>query len=238
MKEYHRVWLEHNPHRTEDWLKDKLRDGFTIHHIDGNHDNNSPNNLVLVTWADHTMIHNGKKRMIQTGRRIGPRKPTPARPPSEKALAIGESAYKSRAMGHQWCNCGVWDGMTDRQALAYAQTYAIHNAMIWPLSQSCVYRLPIVQHAEPTREQVELEYGRLAYHRRAKGDTWEQIAKHNDITPEQARQSALDWQSKNQDRTWPPSRRNAKKPTKKRTESGPPRYYWPAGSPQNQNRGK
>lgn len=64
MKEYHYIWLNEHPNRTAEWLKDKLMDGFHIHHIDGNHENNNESNLVLIDGADHFLIHNGKKRAI------------------------------------------------------------------------------------------------------------------------------------------------------------------------------
>lgn len=56
MKDYHYAWLSVHPDRTEEWLADKLKDGFGIHHLDGDHGNNSPENLVLLDWADHSCI--------------------------------------------------------------------------------------------------------------------------------------------------------------------------------------
>lgn len=32
-------------------------DGFAIHHIDGNHDNNEPSNLLLCDASDHMHLH-------------------------------------------------------------------------------------------------------------------------------------------------------------------------------------
>ena len=64
MEHYHHVWLEHHPNRTVDWLRERLKDGFGIHHIDGDHENNAPENLVLLDWTDHRMIHAGKKSKI------------------------------------------------------------------------------------------------------------------------------------------------------------------------------
>lgn len=57
MKEHHIAWLEANKHRSKQWLKDRLADGFDIHHIDGNHGNNDPWNLILVESADHGRLH-------------------------------------------------------------------------------------------------------------------------------------------------------------------------------------
>lgn len=61
LKEYHYIWLKNHPKRTELWLRDALKEGFDIHHIDGNHNNNQPNNLVLIECKDHLMLHNNSK---------------------------------------------------------------------------------------------------------------------------------------------------------------------------------
>jgi hypothetical protein len=54
---YHLVWLLNHPTRSTEWLADSLRDDFHIHHIDGDHDNNAPENLVLIEACDHAMLH-------------------------------------------------------------------------------------------------------------------------------------------------------------------------------------
>lgn len=35
-------------------------EGFDVHHIDGNHENNDPQNLVLIEHTDHMMLHGGR----------------------------------------------------------------------------------------------------------------------------------------------------------------------------------
>lgn len=67
MKPHHEAWLTAHPERSADWLREKLREGFDIHHLDGNHDNNDPSNLVLIDGSDHMRLHGG--RML---RRLGP----------------------------------------------------------------------------------------------------------------------------------------------------------------------
>ncbi len=37
------------------------REGFDVHHVDGDHENNLPDNLVLIEHRDHFMLHSGKR---------------------------------------------------------------------------------------------------------------------------------------------------------------------------------
>lgn len=53
LKIHHVVWLENHPNRTKQWLLAQMADGFHIHHVDDNHKNNDPKNLVLIEGVDH-----------------------------------------------------------------------------------------------------------------------------------------------------------------------------------------
>lgn len=64
MESYHYAWLSAHPERTKEWLAGILAQGFHIHHMDGNHDNNDSKNLVLIESGDHMMIHNGVARLL------------------------------------------------------------------------------------------------------------------------------------------------------------------------------
>lgn len=57
LKDYHWIWLDTHPNRTEEWLCRQMAEGFHIHHIDGNSENNDPKNLVLIEKADHMKLH-------------------------------------------------------------------------------------------------------------------------------------------------------------------------------------
>jgi hypothetical protein len=63
MEAHHTAWLSAHPWRTEGWLQERLTDGFDVHHLDGNHGNNDPMNLVLIDRADHMMLHLSKRHM-------------------------------------------------------------------------------------------------------------------------------------------------------------------------------
>ncbi|MHA1942135.1 MAG: NUMOD3 domain-containing DNA-binding protein [Candidatus Hodarchaeales archaeon] len=56
----HLIWNENNP-------KDKIsrNDGYVIHHIDGNHSNDSPENHQKMLWKDHSSLHNKGKKLSQ-----------------------------------------------------------------------------------------------------------------------------------------------------------------------------
>jgi len=69
MNSYHYAWLSVHPHRTEEWLADRLKDGFDVHHMDGDHSNDDPLNLILIDGADHMMLHNGKTRLSRITRK-------------------------------------------------------------------------------------------------------------------------------------------------------------------------
>lgn len=75
LKSYHHVWLACHPGRTQAWLLDRLADGFHIHHVDGDHQNDSPRNLVMMEGLDHMLImHDLKIASVFTterGRALG-----------------------------------------------------------------------------------------------------------------------------------------------------------------------
>lgn len=61
LQSYHRVWLSCHPGRTEQWLRERMADGFHVHHADGDHTNDAPNNLILLEGLDHMLIVHGHK---------------------------------------------------------------------------------------------------------------------------------------------------------------------------------
>jgi hypothetical protein len=65
LEPYHYAWLSDNSSMDVFELMTLLKRGFDIHHLDGDHGNNDPFNLVLIWGADHMMLHNGKKRMTR-----------------------------------------------------------------------------------------------------------------------------------------------------------------------------
>ena len=92
-QEYHLVWLESHPNRTEEWLKRQFAEGFHIHHLDGDHGNNEPWNLVLIEKQDHRRLHNMSKGVLYLGLRIPKKQATrmdnPSRYLPRRPLAEG-----------------------------------------------------------------------------------------------------------------------------------------------------
>lgn len=56
---YHHAWLTAHPDRSIQWLRDRLADGFQVHHVDGDHSNDDPLNLILIEGVDHLRLHSG-----------------------------------------------------------------------------------------------------------------------------------------------------------------------------------
>ncbi len=61
LEPHRQAWLAAHPERDESWLRRMAAEGFDIHHVDGNHDNDDPDNLVLIEHRDHFMLHRGKR---------------------------------------------------------------------------------------------------------------------------------------------------------------------------------
>ncbi len=54
---HRQAWLDAHPDRDGAWLRRMAVEGFDIHHIDGDHSNDGPDNLVLIEHADHMRVH-------------------------------------------------------------------------------------------------------------------------------------------------------------------------------------
>jgi hypothetical protein len=70
---YHQIYLQNHPEILE------IPEGYVIHHKDFNHDNNNPENLEMLTRAEHNKIHRafdksswniGKKHTEETKKKL------------------------------------------------------------------------------------------------------------------------------------------------------------------------
>lgn len=81
MQRYHKVWLRAHPHRTREWLSERLKDGFEIHHWDGDSNNDAPENLILIEVFDHRKLHGQRLKVFF---------------PYKTDMYLGEIAYHAR----------------------------------------------------------------------------------------------------------------------------------------------
>jgi hypothetical protein len=94
-----------HPHRTEEWLQERLRDGFDVHHIDGDHSNDDPINLVLIECVDHLRLHGKEMNRLEVlaRRKKSRRDPQPKLPKNEAFQARALAAWarrKAEAQSH------------------------------------------------------------------------------------------------------------------------------------------
>lgn len=97
MKEYQLNWLKESGKSIE-WLRSAFENGFDIHHLDGNHNNNNPNNLVLIYTRDHMMIHTG----VKTLQRMTPCEWVDNKEYYEKKTDLGKKGYNLRKEKLKW----------------------------------------------------------------------------------------------------------------------------------------
>lgn len=135
LQPYHYAWLSKHPERTKDWLRFALKAGFDIHHMDGDHSNNDPDNLILIEHVDHMRLHGNekanrnlrasaqrkrRKQMLEEGRRA-----------YEAALFVREDASY---LGGVWQPAAKLAELPHAQvALSRAKLWAIENGLEWPL---------------------------------------------------------------------------------------------------------
>lgn len=128
MQPYHQAWLDAHPERDEAWLRRQLADGFDVHHMDGDHSNNDPGNLVLIEAADHMRLHSGGRGCLRSLRppQNGGRRPSDG--------ANEEMAYLLRCSGMTWREIGHNMGTTKTTALQRAKKHALASGESWPVS--------------------------------------------------------------------------------------------------------
>lgn len=120
---YHLAWLKAHPYRSAEWLADRLADGFHVHHMDGDHANDAPSNLILLEGGDHMRLHGGG---------FNPSTMLPRN--SDARLVEGKSAYDLRASGLSWYEvASAYDLNTSRETyVRKAKSYAAANDLPWP----------------------------------------------------------------------------------------------------------
>lgn len=99
LQPHHDAWLSAHPGRTEEWLRQMFIEGFDIHHVDGDHGNNTPLNLVLIEAVDHMRLHGFRLPNGLSGwRKRLQEKSTIAKRASGKAVSIPKEEAPPRAL--------------------------------------------------------------------------------------------------------------------------------------------
>ena len=121
---YHYAWLQLHPERTEEWLKIHLADGFDVHHIDGNRENNDPSNLCLIEYKDHNRLHGFPEKFTSrnTTRRSSP--------------DLDAQCYALRLSGLSWRAVSKKAELKDSwgsNAAQAAKRHCIRHQLDWPI---------------------------------------------------------------------------------------------------------
>jgi hypothetical protein len=140
MNDHHLAWLSAHPKRTEDWLKARVNEGFDVHHIDGDHSNNDPLNLVLIESVDHMMLHNGNRkleRLVRSNGRWSSRSDAAA-----LRLEKSKKAYELKLELNGWREVAVEMGVFENgnkffpnkyRVKALAKQWAESSGANWPI---------------------------------------------------------------------------------------------------------
>ena len=130
LENYHKVWLANHPDYDEAWLQTALKAGFDIHHLDGNHNNDAFENLLLIESCDHLRLHGQIQRLFGNRGAWSTDKSYRAK--------LGEDSYKMRCAGWSWPNIAKELGYGDKQsptayALNVAKAHADYYKKQWPV---------------------------------------------------------------------------------------------------------
>ncbi len=135
MKASHVAWLAAHPSRTADWLRSQLDDGFDVHHVDGDRNNNNSNNLVLIESQDHTTVIHGlfMKRL--------PKHSPRGRKPADHAR--DGAIYAAREAGRGWRSIGMDFNCSRATAFGRARSFARSHDKPWPVDVPKAEVVPI-----------------------------------------------------------------------------------------------
>ena len=121
LADYHVAWLSNHPTRTAEWLQERLRDGFEVHHIEPSL-GDDPTNLILIERQDHKMIHGAGKSIVRCKER------------SDRNLRFGASAYAWRCQGKKWREIADILGLRAMgDAEKAAKWFAAEHKHPWPV---------------------------------------------------------------------------------------------------------
>lgn len=128
LQPYHLAWLAAHPHRSASWLRERLGDGFDVHHLDGDHANNEPKNLVLMEQSDHLALHG-----VPIGKMLRQR--------SAPDLVEGKRLYEEYlASDKSWAELARECGHSYSWANHKAKAFALFTGSPWPIEDKEILR--------------------------------------------------------------------------------------------------
>ena len=125
LRSHHLAWLSAHPARSPQWLAEKLAEGFDVHHADGNHSNDDPDNLVLIECVDHMRLHN---RGCLVDRLSEGRKASR----NERHERAGRIAYEAMSRGDEWRAVEKAAGYQAATCIRLAKQHAAAQSLSWP----------------------------------------------------------------------------------------------------------
>lgn len=145
---HHRAWLSAHPHRSAEWLDRMVEEGFEVHHLDHNHANDEPANLVLIEGRDHMRLHGLSRRITarNAGKRGAAVRFENSTPEERKRLANAAanarwSAYRAN-LGEPWLELGLTKKQWNRHRYYKAEK-------VKHLKPAPVRRLKVLKQAPP-----------------------------------------------------------------------------------------
>ena len=126
MNRYHRLWLATHPSRTKTWLAERLKEGFDVHHADGDHKNDDPNNLVLIESVDHLKLHGMTLDRAAASTATRQAKVQREREAKEQNFILGSFCYKT-VKGQRYL---YFQRTEDRKQLYLGRATSFLDAMV------------------------------------------------------------------------------------------------------------
>lgn len=105
-----------------------LADGFDIHHVDMNHENNERGNIVLIESTDHKTLHGGNLKREDKAAKS-------AANLTEERKRKGKLIYEAKVDGVSWRAAAIASGLSVNRysdATIYkrlADAYALHAGL-------------------------------------------------------------------------------------------------------------
>ena len=167
LKEYHFAWLSSHPERTTDWLRFMLKAGFDIHHLDGDHGNNDPKNLVLIEHRDHMRLHGASSGFARELEVVKERRKKLFLEEGKLAYETAEAIINAASyVSGVWITAGKQSGLGGR-TFRRAELWARTNGLKWPLVNSNIrHQSGMIREIEVSkrrRQERFLSEGKLAY---------------------------------------------------------------------------